>query len=74
MTSNRVSFEARQFVTKEFDAAPCCRLHAADCFEQGALASPVWADEGENLTLVDLEAHTTDGRKATEVLLNVVEL
>ena len=50
------------------------RGEPADRLQQRALAGAVRADEGENLTLVDLQRDATDGGKTAEGLLDGIEL
>jgi len=42
--------------------------------QEGALAGPVRADDGDDVAVVDLERDAVDGREAAEAFRDVVDL
>src|SRR3984893_1522927 len=71
---NPVRLEALHLPLLEADHSRGWLVHAGDGVEEGRFSGAVWADQGENLSLVDREAHVINGGKAAESLRDVGQL
>src|SRR5262245_46518719 len=59
---------------KEADAPGGSRMTRGDHVDEGRLASPIWADERDNLALPEVHAHAADGPDAAEMLADILKL
>jgi hypothetical protein len=56
------------------DCAAGWHFETNDQFEQSAFSRTVWADDGENLAIVDIHGYLVNSGKASIVFLDLIQL
>jgi hypothetical protein len=72
--TNAVGRMMSNILPSELDCAFCRAFKTNDQLEQCALACAIGANDGENLTIVDLCGHSVNSGETTVVLYNAIKL